>query len=235
MKLFKNLRKNFINERNIKRYFLYAIGEIFLVMIGISLAFQLDNWNENRLKEATETSYYQNIKDLINDDKELVLSQLEFNGELLIKFKFLNNQIELKSKEHIDSLGFIVRDLSQYSDFDKKGNIYETLVNSGGIKLLRNHNIVNGIRELEEKYNYMNRMENIHYEGMMNHGLSTTKSMIKFSDGSIQKIDELFSYEFQNLVLALIQIMTEKDQVYKEVLIEINKTTILINKELENK
>jgi hypothetical protein len=66
----------------------------------------------------------------------------------------------------------------------------------------------------------------------MNHAIISITSVIKFSDWSVQKPDLLFSYEFQNLVLSLIQIMTEKDKVYHEVLYEIGKVTSLINDEL---
>jgi len=51
MKPFKNIRISLIKGGNIKRYLLYAFGEVLLVMIGISLAFQVDNWNEDRLKK----------------------------------------------------------------------------------------------------------------------------------------------------------------------------------------
>ena len=61
MKLFRSLRQRMIKEGSLKRYLLYAIGEILLVMIGISLAFQLNNWNDNRIKENTEITYYKNI------------------------------------------------------------------------------------------------------------------------------------------------------------------------------
>ena len=63
MKPFKNIRISLIKGGNIKRYLLYAIGEVLLVMIGISLAFQADNWNEDRLKKDEERSNYQNIRD----------------------------------------------------------------------------------------------------------------------------------------------------------------------------
>lgn len=49
MKLFRNIRRPLIQKGNLKKYMFYAIGEIFLVMIGISLAFQVNNWNDNRI------------------------------------------------------------------------------------------------------------------------------------------------------------------------------------------
>ena len=72
MKLFRRIRQNLIKEGNIKRYLLYAIGEILLVMIGISLAFQLDNWNDDRIKHNAEIRFYENIKEQIIDDKDLI-------------------------------------------------------------------------------------------------------------------------------------------------------------------
>lgn len=233
MKLFKNIRQVFINEGNFKKYLWYAIGEILLVMIGISLAFQLDNWNENRLKENTEVSYYVNIKEQIADDKELIESQLDFNNRFKLEFAYANAIIESNDRTKTDTLGLIIRNLTQYSDFDRKGNIYETLVNSGEIKLLRNQSIVNNIRVIEEKYNYMNRMENIHYDAIMTHAIQAINPVIKFSNGKIQKQEEIYNYEFQNLILSILQVMTEKDKVYQEALREIEFTTILINDELE--
>ena len=233
MKLFRSIRENLLKEADFKSYLVYAFGEILLVMIGISLAFQLDNWNENRLEENTAINYYENIREQIADDKTLIQEQIGFNNHYMAEFKYANAILEANDRSKMDTLGRIVRNLTQYSDFDKKGNIYETLVNSGEIKLLRNHSIVNSIRELEEKYTYINRMENIHYDAMMNHVIIATNPILKFSDASVQKPDQLYSYQFQNLVLSLIQIMTEKDKVYHEALHEINKITDKIDTELK--
>ena len=233
MKLFRSIRENLLKEADFKSYLVYAFGEILLVMIGISLAFQLDNWNENRLEENTAINYYENIREQIADDKTLIQEQIGFNNHYMAEFKYANAILNANDRSKMDTLGRIVRNLTQYSDFDKKGNIYETLVNSGEIKLLRNHSIVNSIRELEEKYTYINRMENIHYDAMMNHVIIATNPILKFSDASVQKPDQLYSYQFQNLVLSLIQIMTEKDKVYHEALHEINKITDKIDTELK--
>jgi hypothetical protein len=48
IKLFRNIRKNLLQEGKTAKYFKYAIGEIVLVVIGILIALQINNWNENR-------------------------------------------------------------------------------------------------------------------------------------------------------------------------------------------
>jgi len=108
------------------------------------------------------------------------------------------------------------------------------MVNSGEIKLLRNHDIVNGIRKLEEKYLYINRMENIHYDAVMIHVVQSINPLIKFSTGKIQRPELIFNYEFQNLLSELIQIMQEKNKVYGEAIQEIEVITDLIDKDLED-
>ena len=51
IKFFRNIRQNLLRENRFTRYLIYAIGEIILVVIGILIALQINNWNENR-KEA---------------------------------------------------------------------------------------------------------------------------------------------------------------------------------------
>lgn len=48
MKIFRNSRQDQIKDKRVGNYLLYAIGEIVLVMIGILLAMQVNNWNETR-------------------------------------------------------------------------------------------------------------------------------------------------------------------------------------------
>ena len=109
------------------------------------------------------------------------------------------------------------------------------MVNSGEIKLLQNHNIVEGIREIEERYNYMNRMERIHYDAMMNHVSLLTFPVLKFSDNQIKKPELVYTYEFQNMILILIQIMEEKNRTYTSALDKIESTISYIDKELLDK
>lgn len=63
------------------KYFKYAIGEIVLVVIGILIALQINNWNENRKNSQYEQNYLQRIlKDLNKDQTEL---EMHFNTDTL--------------------------------------------------------------------------------------------------------------------------------------------------------
>lgn len=47
IKFFRKIRQNLIAEGKTTKYFKYAIGEIILVVIGILIALQINNWNED--------------------------------------------------------------------------------------------------------------------------------------------------------------------------------------------
>ena len=53
IKFFRKIRQKMLTENKISKYFLYAIGEIVLVVIGILIAISINNWNEN-IKEKQQ-------------------------------------------------------------------------------------------------------------------------------------------------------------------------------------
>lgn len=51
LRFFRQIRKRLLTDNKISKYLLYAIGEILLVVIGILIALQVDNWNESKKKD----------------------------------------------------------------------------------------------------------------------------------------------------------------------------------------
>lgn len=70
LKFFRNIRKKLAAENKVASYLRYAIGEILLVVIGILIALQINNWNENRKLLINEEHLYKKlITDLISEEK----------------------------------------------------------------------------------------------------------------------------------------------------------------------
>ena len=58
---FRKIRQKLLAENRLSKYLIYAVGEIFLVVIGILIALQVNNWNEQRKLENTGREYVHEI------------------------------------------------------------------------------------------------------------------------------------------------------------------------------
>ena len=68
IKFFRNIRQTLIMENKTTKYFKYAIGEIVLVVIGILIALQINNWNETRKNRTFEVKMLKEIKKALEND-----------------------------------------------------------------------------------------------------------------------------------------------------------------------
>lgn len=96
---FRKIRQKMLTENKFSKYLLYAIGEIFLVVIGILLALQVNNWNEarkaNNISDITLKKLYAELEEA----KSQVAASLEVNK------MFLNwTENYLSSETYIDTL-----------------------------------------------------------------------------------------------------------------------------------
>ena len=66
--LLRRLRHSLIQSNRTRKYLLYAIGEIGLVVIGILIALQINNWNEDRIVENTIRQALLKLKEDVNND-----------------------------------------------------------------------------------------------------------------------------------------------------------------------
>lgn len=117
------------------RYFKYAIGEIILVVIGILIALQINNWNENRKDRIKENALLTQLK-----------SEFESNlAQLDQKISIRNDMIKasLILIDYIDDPFIRNRDtIVKYMPFTTLGPTFDPIVNdlngSGNIQLLSN-------------------------------------------------------------------------------------------------
>ena len=233
MKIFRKIRESLIKEGNFSKYLAYAVGEIFLVTIGILLAFQVNSWNTQQKKNKAKMISYANIKRQINNDKDVINGNIYYNNRYLKQYEFATEIIEENDRNQIDTLGYIALNLTKYSDVNMSSNIYQTLVNNGELRLLTNSEVIGRLQRLEETYTYMNRMERIHLDVILSSVATDLKMVMKLSDRSVQIPNKLYGYVFQNNFLLMIDMMNEKDRIYNQAIDEIDRITELIEKELE--
>lgn len=149
LKFFRSIRKDILENGKTSNYFKYAIGEIVLVVIGILLALQINNWNERRKLKEQQLTFTASLKqDLTSDIKYLkdFIAQVELSNQILKKQRDRVNQ----STFNEDSiLNFVRNEINVFMiDFEGfNNNTYESLKMSGKVDLL-NEPLKNNLFEL---------------------------------------------------------------------------------------
>lgn len=211
---------------------LYAIGEILLVVIGILIALSVNNKNNANINRRTEIKVYENLKAQLHEDRLVLQGVIDYNLMYWDEYKIANQIIDRNDRERMDTLGKIIPDIFKYSDFNRTGTVFQNLINSGDIKLMKNRTIVDGLQNLEVLYIYINRLEENHFKVILEYGGQSLISSMDFSTGKIEKPDKIYNYEFQNLLIIFMMLSEEKAEIYKEALYEIDAISAAIEKEL---
>jgi hypothetical protein len=136
IKFFRKIRQNLLMENKTGKYLKYAIGEIILVVIGILIALQINNWNENNKLETKKQDYYQQLLEDLKKDKEFSKMTIELFNKRREEYENYKNEFysnELAPKEVYDKL-LSLNNHSEAMIFNS--NTIETLQNSGDIALI---------------------------------------------------------------------------------------------------
>ncbi len=140
LRFFRQIRKTLMVQNKIRSYFLYAIGEIALVMIGILLALQINNWNELRKEQAREISYLNRLHENITFDNQRINQNIEFYGSVLKKgelaLEFANDDDVSNFSDWEILVAFF--HASQIGPMIPTSTTYDELKSAGELSLIRN-------------------------------------------------------------------------------------------------
>ena len=149
-----------LKENKFSKYLLYAIGEIILVVIGILIALQINNWNENRKNSNEEIAILQSL------NKNLILAKKQ--SESLVSTE-KDSKAVLLLVLGIDTISSII-DKNSISDNIFKDafwnlendipviNTYTDLKNTNKLGLIKNQKIKEKFTSLEVNLNELKGM-----------------------------------------------------------------------------
>lgn len=135
-KFFRHIRQTLIMENKTSRYLKYAMGEIILVVIGILIALQINNWNENRKVEIIKQNYYQQILTDLEADKEFAENMITLLDSSVTLY---NNYKEIYIKELVNfdvAFHAILKNKFSNHPLKFKTSTINSLISAGDIKLL---------------------------------------------------------------------------------------------------
>jgi hypothetical protein len=137
IKFFRKIRQKMLNENKFGKYLTYAVGEIVLVVIGILIALQINNWNQEREDNKLKVFYMNSLANDLNKDtldiNHITQIQIADNKTTTEYLRIIYNP-----NSNIDS---IIKVAKQKDDSfrvkrDYSNNTFNTIISSGNIELL---------------------------------------------------------------------------------------------------
>ena len=150
IKFFRKIRYDLLEKNKTGKYLKYAIGEIVLVVIGILIALQINNANENRKITETKKEYYRQI--LLDLDKEIdnINSRIIFLDTCIVSSDNYFNYMKSPNLKPIQLVNQLLKVEFNFQYISFNTNTIQTLESTGEIKFIP-ENIRNAIIELKRK------------------------------------------------------------------------------------
>ena len=180
IKFFRHIRKSHLEQNQMGKYFKYAIGEILLVVVGILIALQINNWNEQR--ELDKEEHYI-LKQLLNEFKAdsvklsrfILLTDDKISSQKAMLGILKTNNAE---KLTLPSIFFSGKAIPFY-DYSPTFN---ELVSSGKLSIIKKDTIKNVINDF---INHNTMLETTLYPGLLQKKTDYMNHVYKYFDGEI--------------------------------------------------
>ena len=165
IKFFRRLRRKLLDEGNLKKYLIYAIGEILLVVIGILIALQINNWNEESKDLVRSHEILLEIKENVQFNTSQFMAEIKEEKNVIKSIDIVMENIN-KYQRYNDSLDFHLFNTTYWPASSRKSSGYETL-KSQGVELIKSTTLRQTIIDLYEKT--YNEISEIIWESRADH------------------------------------------------------------------
>jgi hypothetical protein len=159
IKFFRHIRKRLLAENRFSRYLIYAIGEIILVVIGILIALQINNWNENRKMENQELKMLNELLVNLRADSIDHTGNMDWYGNASKSAEIVVQSLESQSPWN-DTMALHYGWIFMKGIANLNTSAYENL-KSRGFNIIRNDTIRKELTELHTiEYDRLLKYEN---------------------------------------------------------------------------
>ncbi|WP_445385815.1 DUF6090 family protein [Robiginitalea sp. IMCC44478] len=237
IRFFRRIRQQFLSENKFSKYLFYAIGEIVLVVLGILIALQINDWNEKRKSKLVETELLRQFQVELNSDIAAIEHTLEVyqkaNNSCAVLIRHLKN-----NGAYHDTLNYHFAVWNDYEHFNINNGAISNL-NSRGVEIISDADLRNQILKLyNQTYSYSKDIGGFYREDLVQFVYPVyLKKVEPVSWGKMAIPNDydalLKDTEFMNQLQWIKNATGHNMDVYREALAEIRQIINAIEKELE--
>ena len=160
IKFFRRIRFDLMEKNKTGKYLKYAIGEIILVVIGILIALQINNWNEQRKIDILQVEALKEVISDLQDDFSSLENDIGLNHRALNSVSIIRKVLDSNQAYH-DSLGVHFGNLDFNTTYTLKTSGFDNLRNLG-FQIIANDKVRKSITDLyASEYSFLKEREEL--------------------------------------------------------------------------
>ncbi|WP_375324760.1 DUF6090 family protein [Flagellimonas sp. GZD32] len=141
IRFFRNIRKQLFEENKFSKYLLYALGEIILVVVGILIALQLNNWSQkNKDRQREKLILKQLNSEFLNNKQLFELGRSTYQTKLEACNKVISF-FPLPEEQKADSIVKYFQGIFQSYMYNPSNGLVESLLYSSSIEVIQNDSL----------------------------------------------------------------------------------------------
>ena len=224
------------------KYLKYAIGEIVLVVIGILIALQINNWNENRKDRILENNLIEkisiNIEDDINEYRKILLAEKNRRTKIDSFLLIVRNPLKFETKD----LDNYYKSLWYFERFTPNKSALTNLLSSGKINIIQNKDLLEKVLDYYKQIDIQKASVDEALASYSRNQVGPYIMQFDFMDSNVvtteyRKRKSLLEYHqepaIENFVVARIQLMNTQKNYYEGQISNAANLLELIKKELK--
>ena len=193
-------------ENKTGKYFKYAIGEIVLVMIGILLALQVSNWNQQRLEADKEQLLLEALHQEFLENRTQLDSVVFVHERSLASTQNMISQFPINIQTiNLDTLSKGLQHWGNWSTFNPSQGVIKSLVNSSTFNLISDPDLRALLVSWEDVLADYKEEEDIAVQNLYDHLFPELSSNVSWRRGGLMddRFDKnyLTTFDFENLFL----------------------------------
>ncbi|MEZ4796131.1 MAG: DUF6090 family protein [Flavobacteriaceae bacterium] len=180
---FRRIRKSLIANGNAQKYLFYALGEIILVVIGILIAINFNNSNQNKISTNERYDKLNKLRELVYSDSLGLVYTINYNRDNMFKIDSLiaNLKPDMSLNEYRFFANTFAKSNMQYRTTLPDLSVYNELLNSGEFSNIEDTELKEKIANYYVIFNHFNDLNSkfvdalfitekrLYYDGLLSH------------------------------------------------------------------
>ncbi|MEL7271718.1 MAG: DUF6090 family protein [Bacteroidota bacterium] len=185
IKIFRRIRQKLLSENRFSKYLLYALGEIILVVIGILIALQINNWNLTQQDRKTEKENLLALQKEFSQNSAKLQEVIRQNKENIEGAEKMIQSFSSTSKDTISEQTISLYGSETFGveiNFEPEAGVLSEIISSGQLKLILNNQLKHKLAGFSSKIHEIEQQE----REVLDYRIMAIKQMV--NEGNMERV-----------------------------------------------